>query len=524
MQDLYIWKENFMKMTSRRNFLKNLSLAATTLFANPLLPRVSAQSGARRLNVLMIPVDDLRPQLGCYGFDRIISPNIDRLAATGTLFRRAYTMVATCSPSRTCLMTGCRPDTTQVYDLVTHFRKTIPDVVTLTQHFTRNGYEAVGMGKVFHGSLNDMASWDRWIDVKSDSAWLNPKTQRWIVRLRKEANEKGLKGKTRSRYIRGTVTECLDVPDNAYFDGAMTDRAVRELEAFGKSGKPFFMAVGYKKPHLPFIAPKCYWDLYKRSDIATAPNPFHPRNMPRGAVDSFPGEMGAYCDARELAAKQKAAGKQDWPEEFSRQLIHAYFACISYIDAQIGRLLMTLEKTGLARNTVVMLWGDHGWHLGENGTWGKHTNLEWGTHSPLLLRVPGQPNAGIATDSLAEFVDVYPTLAEACGLPVPRHCEGTSLIPLVHNPSRPWKSAAFSQFRKTINGIPCMGYTMRTDKFRYTEWRNRKKMARVVARELYDHRQDNDENENVADNVEHAKIVKELAEKMNAGWKAARPM
>jgi len=512
-----------MEVTSRRNFLRTLSWTATALWASPLLRATAARRQGNRLNVLMIPVDDLRCQLGCCGFEQIVSPNIDQLAATGTIFRRAYTMVATCSPSRTSLMTGCRPDTTQVYDLVTHFRKTLPDVVTLTQHFTKHGYEAVGMGKVYHGSLNDMASWDRWIDVKSGPAWLDPKTQQWQARLQKEANKKGLKGKMRGRYTRGTVTECLDVPDNAYFDGAMTDRAVKELAAFAESGRPFFMAVGYKKPHLPFIAPKRYWDLYKRQDIATAPNPFHPKNMPKGAVDSFPGEMGAYCDAGELAARQKAAGKQDWPEEFSRQLIHAYFACISYIDAQIGRLLTTLENTGLARNTVVMLWGDHGWHLGENGTWGKHTNLEWGTHSPLLLRVPGQPNAGVGTDGLAEFVDVYPTLAEACGLPVPEHCEGTSLMPLVGNPSRPWKSAAFSQFRKTINGIPCMGYTMRTDQFRYTEWRKRNNLADMVARELYDHRHNHDENENVADGAAYAKIVEELAAKLKAGWKAARP-
>ncbi|MHC4628759.1 MAG: sulfatase [Planctomycetota bacterium] len=473
-------------MISRRGFLKSLSLTATALLTGPVLSKTDARGRTKRLNVLMIPVDDLRPQLGCYGFEKIISPNIDKLAATGTLFRRAYTMVATCSPSRTCLMTGCRPDTTKVYDLVTHFRKTIPDVVTLTQHFSRHGYESVGMGKVFHGSLNDMASWDRWIDVKSGPSWLDPKTQQWMARLQKEANKKGLKGKQRSRY--------------------------------------FFLAVGYKKPHLPFIAPKRYWDLYRREDIETAPNPFHPKNMPRGAVDSFPGEMGSYCDARELAAKQKATGKQDWPDDFSQQLIHAYFACISYIDAQIGRLLATLEKTGLAHNTVVVLWGDHGWHLGENGTWGKHTNLEWGTHSPLLLRVPGQPNAGAATDGLAEFVDVYPTLAEACGLPIPEHCEGTSLMPLVNNPTRPWKTAAFSQFRKTINGVPCMGYTMRTDKFRYTEWRDRKNLDRVVARELYDHRQNHDENENIAVHAEHEKTLEQLAAKMKAGWKAARPL
>jgi arylsulfatase A-like enzyme len=470
----------------------------------------------------MIPVDDLRPELGCYGQRRIISPNVDRLAATGTTFRRAYTMVAVCSPSRTCLMTGCRPETTQVYDLVTHFRKTLPDVVTLTQHFMKHGYETVGMGKVYHGSLNDAPSWSRWIEVESGPTWLDPKTQQWQARLRQEADEKGMKAAERDRYTRGTATECLDVPDNAYFDGAMTDVAVKELQGFARSGKPFFLAVGYKKPHLPFIAPKRYWDLYQRRDIATAPNPFHPKNMPQGAVDAFPGEMGAYCDARELSITQKAAGRQDWPAEYARQVIHAYLACISYVDAQIGRLLTTLEETHLADNTVVVLWGDHGWHLGENGTWGKHTNMEWATRSPLILRVPGQ-KAGSVTDGLAEFVDVYPTLAEACGLPIPAHCEGTSLLPLADNASRQWKSAAFSQYRKNINGVGCLGSTMRADQFRYTEWRRRNDLTQVVARELYDHRRNHDENENVADDPAYAKIVAELAAQLKAGWKAARP-
>jgi len=471
----------------------------------------------------MIPVDDLRPELGCYGYDQIVSPNIDKLAASGTLFRRAYTMVATCCPSRTCLLTGCRPETTKVYDLVTHFRKNLPDVVTVLQHFSRHGYEAVGMGKVFHGSLNDMPSWDRWIDIKKDSAWLDPNTKKRIAQFVKEAKQKKLTGKARSHYVRGTVTECMDVPDNAYLDGALTDRAVKELEGFAASGKPFFLAVGYKKPHLPFIAPKRYWDLYDRDKIATAPNPFHPKNMPKGAVDSFPGEMGSYCDARELAAKQKAAGKNDWPDEFARKLIHAYFACISYIDAQVGRLLDTLNRTGLADNTVVLLWGDHGWHLGENGTWGKHTNLEWATHSPLMMRVPGQSNAGVGTDGLVEFVDVYPSLAEACGLPIPVHCEGTSFIPLMRSPGRSWKSAAFSQYRKKINGVSCLGKTMRTDHFRYTEWREWNNRDRLVATELYDHRYNHDENENVVDRPEFASVVADMAARMKAGWKAARP-
>jgi iduronate 2-sulfatase len=266
-----------MQMMSRRHFLKNLGLGTAALWTAPLVQNTNAQTPQKKLNVLMIPVDDLRPQLGCYGFDQILSPHIDKLAASGTLFQRAYTMVATCSPSRTCLMTGCRPDTTKVYDLVTHFRKTIPDVVTLTQHFTTHGYESVGMGKIFHGSLNDTASWDRCIDVKSGPSWLDPKTQQLQAQRQKEAREKGLKGKQRSRYTRGTVTECLDVPDNAYFDGAMTDRAVQELAAFAKSGKPFFMAVGYKKPHLPFIAPK----RYSRTDRTGREHSGHALGGPR---------------------------------------------------------------------------------------------------------------------------------------------------------------------------------------------------------------------------------------------------
>ncbi|MGD8240398.1 MAG: sulfatase [Armatimonadota bacterium] len=509
-------------MMTRRRFLHTVGSTAAGLAAAGRLP-VRGQAGEERRNVLMIPVDDLRPQLGCYGAGQIVSPNIDRLAEQGTVFRRGYTMVSTCSPSRTSLMTGCRPDTTRVYDLVTHFRDTIPDVLTLPQHFTENGYEAVGMGKVYHGSLNDMASWDRWINVKSGPAWQDPETRKTMARLRQEALEKGLKGKALWRAARGTVTECLDVADNAYFDGAMTDRAVQELEAFSASGKPFFMAVGYKKPHLPFIAPKRYWDLYKRDEIATAPNPFHPENMPRGAVDGFPGEMNSYYDARETANAQKAKGLQDFEPPFARQLIHAYYACVSYIDAQVGRLLNALDETGLAQNTAVCLWGDHGWHLGENGTWGKHTNLEWGTRSPLIFRVPGQRNAGVATDAFAEFVDVYPTLAEACGLDVPEHCEGTSVLPVMNDPRRRWKRAAFSQFRKTINGVACMGYTMRTDEYRYTEWRKRADLDEVVATELYDHRRNHDENENIVGDPKHAAVVRELAQQMRAGWRAALP-
>lgn len=508
------------QQTSRRGFLRTLGLTTTAVSVAPGLMAAPTPKG---LNVLMIPVDDLRPQMACYGHKHILSPNIDQLAETGTMFRRAYTMVATCNPSRISLMTGCRPDTTKILDLTTHLRKTMPDAITLTQQFTKHGYTSVGMGKVFHGSLNDMASWDRWVDVKTQSQWLDPKTKKRMTELAAEAKAKKLTGKARYKYARGTVTEGADVADNAYIDGALGDAGVKELEGFAKSGKPFFLAVGFKKPHLPFIAPKRYWELYKREDISTAANPFHPKGMPKGAVDGFPGEMNSYFDARELANAQKKKGINDFPPAFSKQLIHAYYACVSYIDAQVGRLLDTLEKTGLAENTVVALWGDHGWHLGENGTWGKHTNLEWGTHAPLIIRVPGQKKAGVGTDALAEFVDLYPTLTEICGLPVPKHCEGTSLVPIIENPTRPWKGAAFSEFRKTINGVGCLGKTMRADKWRYTEWRKRADLSVLVERELYDHRKGHDENENVAGNPEFARVIEEMAVRMKAGYKGERP-
>ncbi|MBN2450262.1 MAG: sulfatase [Lentisphaeria bacterium] len=492
-------------------------LSATPVWGAPATP------GGRPPNVLMIPVDDLRPQLGCYGHRGIVSPNIDRLAAAGRRFHRAYTMVSTCSPSRTCLMTGCRPDTTRIYDLNTHFRTTIPDVVTLTQHFQKHGYETVGMGKVFHGSLNDMPSWNRWVEPEwSGSAWLDPETEALRRKLQEEAAAKGLKGKARQTYARGTVTECMDVDDNAYLDGAMTDTAVAELKRLAASGKPFFLAVGYHKPHLPFIAPKRYWDLYPEAAISLTDNPLHPKDMPPGAVDTFPGELGAYSDVKALVQRQRAEGRTPAPDEaLARRLIHGYSACISYIDAQIGRLLQALDETGLADNTVVCLWGDHGWHLGENGTWGKHTNLEWGTHSPLIIRVPGQPRPGVATDAIAEFVDVYPTLAEACGLPLPDHCEGRSLMPLIRNPDEPRESAAISQFRKTIHGVACMGYTVRTDQWRYTEWRKRADLNEIVARELYDHRTSHNETENVVNDPAHAPLLERLARLLKEPAKTA---
>jgi len=486
------------------------AVLAAVLIAAGAATRLSAAEGAKP-NVLFIAVDDLRPELACYGAKWIKSPHIDRLAASGVRFTRAYCQQAVCSPSRTSLMTGLRPDSTKVYDLETHFRKTTPKVVTLSQHFKQHGYVSLGMGKIYHGGLNDELSWSEpWRRPKSVGYAL-PENQKLVARKRKAAREKGLTGKQLSRASRGPAYESADVPDNTYHDGAVVDMAIKTLRRVKE--KPFFLAVGLLKPHLPFNAPKKYWDMYKASEIDLAPNPFAPKNAPPYALTSF-GELRVY------EGTPKSGMVSD---DLARKLKHGYYACVSYIDAQIGRLLNELEPLGLADNTIVVLWGDHGWKLGEHGSWCKHTNFELDTRVVLMIRDPrAKSTAGEASSALVEFVDIYPTLCELAGLPLPKHLEGTSMGPLLEKPDRAWKVAAFSQYPRSHNRQRLMGYSMRTDRYRYTEWQNRA-TGKMVARELYDHQRDPAENRNVAEAPEHAELVKKLSAQLKAGWKAARP-
>ncbi|MHC4995181.1 MAG: sulfatase, partial [Planctomycetota bacterium] len=408
-----------------------------------------------RPNVLFIAIDDLRPELGCYGRP-VLSPNIDRLAATGTLFKRAYVQQALCKPSRASILTGRRPDATGVTDFTTGFRDAIPDAVTLPQHFMRHGYHARAFGKIFHN--DDKASWSQPL-FQSTLPQYRTKfgldVLRWIQDDYRRIKYTWHLGNGKEKYKRagGLPAEAPDVADNELRDGHMTEVALAALDAAAKridaGGAPFFLAVGYMKPHLPFVAPKNYFDLYDPDKIPVAANPFPPRDVPYFAMYNF-NDMRHYYGVPKIGPVL---------EPQARRLKHAYYACVSYVDALIGRLLRRLDDHGLSDNTVVVLWGDHGWQLGEHGIWDKHTNFETSTHAPLILRVPGQ-KPGV-TDALVEHVDIYPTLAEACGLPVPRELEGTSLLPLTQDPDRPWKSAAFSQYRREIpeHGTG-MGYSM----------------------------------------------------------------
>ena len=455
----------------------------------------TAQAPARRPNVLFFAIDDLRPEFGCYGFSDVKSPNLDRIAKRGIVFDRAYCQQAVCSPSRSSVLTGARPDSTKVWDLVTHFRAAMPNVVTLPQHFKQNGYFVQGMGKIFHGSLDDEPSWS--------VPWQTPKAPDYAVRTE-------LPPKPRPNQKNGPAFEAGNVADDFYKDGKTANLAVETLRSRKGKPEPFFLAVGFSKPHLPFVSPKKYWDLYDPAKIQLAPNPYHPKDAPEHALTSS-GELRNYIGM---------PGEGPVVDDLARKLKHGYYAAISYTDAQIGKVLDELDRQGLRESTIIVLWGDHGWKLGEHGEWCKHSNVENDTNAPLLLSAPGMKNAGQHCRALVEFVDIYPTLAELADLPLPAHLEGTSMKPLVENPKRSWKNAAFSQYPR---GKKLMGYSMRTDRYRFTVWVGRENHSHVDSIELYDHQADPQENQNIAKAPANAKLVEHLMRQWRTGWKAARP-
>jgi arylsulfatase A-like enzyme len=419
-------------------------------------------------NILMICVDDLRPELRCYGAPQMITPNLDRLAADGYQFNRAYIQQAVCSPSRTSIMTGMRPDSTQVFDLNTHFRDTIPWVEPVPQYLQRYGYYSAGIGKIYHGGFNDELSWNE--------PWISGGGVSYVVA---------------SNSTNKAATEGADVPDSTYMDGAVTDEAILKLADLNAK-QPFFYAVGLRKPHLPFTAPKAYWDLYTTTDLVLPHTDSHAVDASSFAYTTW-GELRSYYG-------MPATGPVSDAQE--KELIHGYYACVSYIDAQIGRLMDALEAEGLAENTIVVVWGDHGWHLGDHGQWTKHTNFELATRIPMIVKVPWMPGAS-QIDALTEAVDLYPTLLDLCGLPAPSYLEGDSLVPLLENPALPGDELALSQYPRSGN----MGYSMRTDRYRYTEWRVKNSNI-LVERELYDHFLDPCEDTNV---VAHAAYTADVA-------------
>jgi arylsulfatase A-like enzyme len=461
---------------------------------------------AKRFNVLFIALDDLRPELGCYGKPDVKSPNIDALASRGLRFDRAYCQLALCNPSRASLLTGRRPETLGVFDLKTFVRDASPDVVTLPELFKSNGYRTLSFGKIFHttnGNHEDPKSW-------SEKAWKpgRPAVSKVKGAKAKAAGAAGPKEDDEGAFHRDELpAEARDCGDDDLPDGKIATAAIAALNA--EKDKPFFLAVGFNKPHMPFLAPKRYWDLYDEKSISLAPNPKVPEGAPAFASN----------DASELRRYFGVPESGPIPDKQARHLKHGYYACVSYADAQVGRVIAELDKLGLRDNTIIILWGDHGYQLGEHGTWNKRTNWEICTRVPLIIQVPEQPaaSAGKASTALVEFIDIYPTLVELCSLPKPQKLEGRSFTPLLTDPMAAWKPAAYSVYQKNVSALggTTLGRAMRTDRYRLIEWTGPSGQKPVY--ELYDHAKDPDENINIANRSEHAELVQTLARQLHEG-------
>lgn len=487
-------------------------------------------------NILFIPVDDLRPEFGAYGANYVVTPNMDRLARQGVTFMRAYCQQAVCNPSRVSLLTGLRPDSIRVWDLRTDFRDQVPGVVTLPQYFKKNGYTSIGLGKTFHNNDPDTISWSvipENIDgfpFDPDAVYANAdnlEIQQMKIRELKAAGRSRI-DQLGHWYVKAKATENADVDDDAYYDRAQTTRAIEILQELKEEGNPFFLSVGYYRPHLPFNAPRKYWDLYNPGEIALADNQFVPEGSPAYLVHGE-AELRSYWDCQDLPLPSE----EPWDADRQREMIHGYYASVSYIDAQIGRLLDELERLDLAKNTIVVLWGDHGWKLGEHNGWCKQTNYEIDTRVPLIFSGFGIAARDRQCKALTEFVDIYPTLCEMAGLPVPGHLQGSSLAPLLKDPEKEWKSAAFSQFllgrfgrSKTVEGEQ-MGYAIRTDRYRYIEWYSwiteEDKAGDLLHRELFDHHSDPGENTNLAALPGNEELLESLSSQLQQGWEYAKP-
>ncbi len=465
-------------------------------------------------NVLLICVDDLKPLLGCYGDKTVQSPNLDRLAARGILFERAYCNQAVCAPSRNSLMTGSRPTTTGIYNLGTNFRAANPDAITLSQYFMRHGYRAEALGKIFHvghGNQEDPVSWSVPHFQAKSIAYVLPESRAKQGPTREEAL---FSNQNAGNLPKGAPVESADVPDNAYPDGRIAEEAVKRLQsAKARPEEPFFLAVGFLKPHLPFCAPKKYWDLYDRSQFKVPELRTPPEGAPRYAPTGW-GEVRQYTDMPEAGPLSNAQ---------ALTLIHGYHAAVSYMDAQLGRVLAELDKLGLTRNTIIVLWGDHGWHLGDHGMWSKHSNYEQAARIPLLIVAPDVTQPGTRTTALAETVDLYPTLAELAGLPapkVPQTLDGQSLVPVLKNPSGESKEAIFHVFPRHRPGDgEILGRAVRTERYRLVEWKKpaattdnlllqvKQKVVAAADLELYDYQTDPQETRNLA-NEQPAVVAK----------------
>ena len=443
-------------------------------------------------NILFIAIDDLRLELNCYGADHIHSPNIDQLASDGVRFTHAYVQQAICMASRASILSGIRPEHQEIYTTKS-VHELMPEVLTMNKFFANNGYTIAACGKIYHHGIDRKEQFG--------DAYMDPE-QTWTGRgyVSQESIDKIA---LNTEHNRGPAYESADVPDSIYRDGINTLHALRRLESLKKEGESFFLAVGLTKPHLPFVAPRKYWDLYPESSIEMPVVREMPENAneytmrPGGELTSYFGIPGSF---------------EKIDDSLTLKLRRGYFACVSYVDAQVGMLLDQLDKLGLRKNTIVVLWGDHGFKLGDYSRWCKWSNMTLDTRIPFIFSVPDGIKGGVCTTPV-EALDMYPTLAELCGLTLPSHLEGQSLVENLKNPELEQDRYVFTiwpqnrdRYDKTI-----MGYSVKNKQFNYVEW-VKLSSGEVLELELYDHEKDPNESRNVIGEAEYSEIAAELGE------------
>ncbi|MCG8583404.1 MAG: sulfatase [Pirellulales bacterium] len=474
-----------------------------------------AQAQTQKPNVLLIIVDDLGPMLRCYGDSKAITPHIDELAAKGILFRDHYCQTAICAPSRQSMLTGLRPDRIGTYDLDDRFREKMPGSLTLPEYFKKEGYRTLSLGKVFHNGTNDQQSWSEpaWWPVYPFHEYINQealgvlkKEKRRLAKIDKAYIPENLPGNLTSWGKKRESWQSADIADEYLADGKIARKATAVLREAGE--QPFFLAVGFLKPHLPLVAPQKYFDQHPREKFVRPATSSFPRGSPTIASTGSK-ELRGFTDILtqgELTAEKKI------------ELIRAYYACVSFVDAQIGKIIQALKTNNLEKNTIIVLWGDHGFSLGENDLWGKRTNFEAATHSPLIMVAPQGKFSGRVVKKLVESVDIFPTLCSLAGLSPPHGLAGEDLIPQIQK-KKEGKKAVFSQISRGIHpsgpheNISAMGYSVRTKRYRYTQWK--KSNGEVLDHEFYDYDQKG-ENINVVDSPAYRQIIHEMKKLVEA--------
>ena len=453
-----------------------------TVFGNVCTAKsLTKDTEVKQKNILFIAVDDLRLQAGVYGQEMMHTPGLDRLGEEGIVFNRAYCNVPVCGASRASLMSGVRPTNTRFINYHTKKDVDLPDVPSLAKWFKQNGYQTFSNGKIYHHTNDDLEAWSE----KPFNPARNKHGEKWGMYQKPESIEIIKTTKEKPAW------EDADVDDNGYPEGLLAEKVIGDLKKLSKQDKPFFLSVGFWDPHLPFNAPKKYWDLYNPEDIKLADNPYKPEGAPDEAMHRW-SELRKYYGMPD-------AGNMD--DETAKKLIHGYYASVSYTDAQIAKLLNTLDELGLRENTIVVLWGDHGWHLGEHSLWCKHCNFDRVMNAPLFVSAPGY-SKGVKTNSITEFIDIYPSLCELCDLPLPEHLDGTSFVPVLENPAKSVKDYAYIRYHK--------GESVVSENYNYTEWFNYKS-GNVDANMLYDLKKDPKENTNVSESNQYNSTVKKMS-------------